>query len=67
MDLGVPGVDAGHLNQQSNVRYGIWLGMVFFNYQKYHMIQLRTLQVTIAPTLGSSCVSVSLTTEITGS
>lgn len=34
--------------------------------EKLYPISIHTLQVTIAPTSGSSCVSVSLTTEITG-
>lgn len=67
VNLGEPGVDTCHLSGNSETR---WIHTPKANARRMitnqYLIPPRTLQVTIAPTLGSSCVSVSRTTEITG-
>lgn len=68
MDLGVPGVDAGHLIKQEDqsVSRRTKTQSHYLSSKKQNPVSLHTLQVTMAPTSGNSCVSVSLTTEITG-
>lgn len=72
VDFGEPGVYAGHLHKQqtielqTNQNCATSLNHIIHLSKKEYPNSRHTLQVTIAPTSGSSCVSVSLTTEITG-